>query len=112
MEDVNVRVGNNIKYYRLKKGMTQLELANRAGYQTKGAICKIEAGTRGLSTHLIPSIAEALGVSVQQILGDTMATMEYDTEYQKFAEYLPYLSNAQEWQIKAVREILGMQSNK
>ena len=65
-------IGSRIRHYRLLRGMTQKELANAVGYNaetSKSTINKIEAGQRDVSQSRLPLFAEALGVSVLDLLG-------------------------------------------
>ncbi|WP_272574747.1 helix-turn-helix transcriptional regulator [Providencia sp. PROV247] len=45
---------NNLKLYREKLGLTQVDLANKVGC-TRGAICHYETGRRGIDLDLCRS---------------------------------------------------------
>jgi len=61
------KLNDNIKFYRIKKGFTQNELAEHL-HISKQAVSKWETG-RGLpDLSLIPEIASELGVSVEVLL--------------------------------------------
>lgn len=59
----------NIKKARLDAGMTQAELAKRAGYTDRSSIAKIEKGMIDIPQSKIEIIAEALGVSARDLMG-------------------------------------------
>ena len=72
MNEKNYPIGNRIRHYRILRGMTQKELATAVGYvseTSKTTINKIEAGQRDVSQSKLPLFAEALGVSVLDLLG-------------------------------------------
>lgn len=54
---------NRIKDLRLKKGMSQQELAEKVGYKDRSAINLIENGKRNITESRIMAIAKALGVT-------------------------------------------------
>ena len=115
MEASKKIIGKRIRYYRMKKGMTLEELARAVGYTSptsKSTISKIESGHSDIPQRKIPLYAEALGVSVIDLLalddepeepvaqtpdellafalyGDTSAVTAEDLEdIRKFAEYV------------------------
>jgi transcriptional regulator with XRE-family HTH domain len=61
--------GKNIKNLRTKKGLTQEQLAERAGINGK-YLGEIERGEKCPSSITVYRIAKALGTSVSQILDD------------------------------------------
>lgn len=61
----------NIKKYRKLKGMSQNELAKKTGYTNRSAISRIEKGEIDLPQSKIVSFAEALGVDVSILMGET-----------------------------------------
>ena len=67
-------LGNNIKFCREEKGLSQEELANRCGWTTNNArstISKIESGTNDVPTSKLKIIAEKLGVSVCDLMNSS-----------------------------------------
>lgn len=59
---------NKLGYYRLKRGMTQTELAEKSGVlQTE--ISRAEKGVKDLKGLNWASIARVLGCSVDELLG-------------------------------------------
>lgn len=63
-------VYEKIKELRLKKGMSQQELAQRSGYRDRSAIHHIENGERNITQSRLERIAQALGVTAAQLLED------------------------------------------
>lgn len=66
-----LKLYENIKKYRKLKGMSQDELAKRTGYSNRSAISRIENGDIDLPQSKILLFAEALGVDVGELMGDT-----------------------------------------
>lgn len=60
----------NIKKYRIRNGMTQDELAKKAGYTDRSSIAKIERGDVDLPQSKIILIANALGVEAGTLMGN------------------------------------------
>lgn len=61
-------LGERVKKERIKLGMTQDELAKKAGYSSRTSINKIENG-RPASLKVVHKLAEALNVSEWYLLG-------------------------------------------
>lgn len=66
---MNNTFGDNVKRIREEKGLTQDELAKKAGYTSRSTISCIENGKRDCSQKQIVSVANALGVSPGELLG-------------------------------------------
>lgn len=62
-------IGDRIKIRREELGMTQLELAEKAGFKSKSSINKIELGVQGLSQSKIKAVAEALRIRPSDLMG-------------------------------------------
>lgn len=62
-------VGQRIKLKREERGLSQLELAKKVGYETKGAVSMVEAGKRELPIEKLCEIAKVLNVSPNWLLG-------------------------------------------
>ena len=56
-------IGNNIRTRRLELGMTQEELAHKAGYKSRAAINKIEKGVNDITQSTLKRIAIALEIN-------------------------------------------------
>lgn len=61
--------GERIKYYRIKKGLTQDELAQLVGYKSRSSINKIELDKQELVQSSIVAFSKALDVSPLELLG-------------------------------------------
>ena len=60
---MNESIGEKIKNRRIALGLSQTELARRAGYADKSGISKIESGDRGLTPEKIELFARALDMN-------------------------------------------------
>lgn len=60
-------IGTNIKATRVKRGMTQKELAEQVNVD-QSMICQIERGTKMPTVPLAKQIADALGCKIQDFL--------------------------------------------
>ena len=60
--------GKRVKLLRIKKRMTQQELADKMGYTSKTTITKIESGTTGVVKDRLQGLAEVLGTTTQYLL--------------------------------------------
>lgn len=99
--------GERIKNRRLELGMTQDDLAKKAGYTSRSTIAKLESGDRNLSQPQIKALADALKTTPSYIMGWE------DSEYSTKAEELiaVYQSLSQEDQ-KLVDNLLLSLSQK
>jgi len=70
MADILTIVGENIKYYRTKLGMTQEELAERAGIN-RSYLASLERGRRNTTLKTVEALAMALGVSTSELVSST-----------------------------------------
>ncbi len=61
-----MELGNKIKYYRLKKEMTQERLAEKLGLSAQ-AVSKWELGAAMPDITLLPQLAEEFGVSIDEL---------------------------------------------
>lgn len=59
-----------IKERRLELGMSQDELAKKAGYSGRSAISHIESGNRDVPVDMLTSLAKALGVEPISLMDD------------------------------------------
>lgn len=65
-------VGNNLKFYRTMRHMTQEELAEKAGVSISYC-ANIERGKKGVSMFALREFADALEITVNQLLYETTA---------------------------------------
>lgn len=67
--DMYNTVGRNIARARHDRGLTQADLAVAVGL-TRGSLTNIEAGRQRTPLHTTIAIAQALGVGLEDLLGD------------------------------------------
>lgn len=96
-----MKFGEKVKELRIRAGLTQEELAAKIG-KVKSYICNIEKGTRTTKLENVPLLAEALNVSISELVG-----LDIDPS-SPFLEYIPFLARAEEGDIRSIRKILGM----
>ena len=66
-EKLATTIGGNLKKYRNAAGLTQEQLAERAGIST--SFCaNIERGHKGVSPVVLMDLADALGITVNHLL--------------------------------------------
>lgn len=71
-----LKLYENIKQYRKEAGMTQEELARRAGYTDRSSIAKIEKGVVDLSQTKIKQFADIFGKTPGDLMGWEPETAE------------------------------------
>ncbi len=62
-------IGDRIKEARIKKGLSQTELAEKLGYKSRSSVNKIETGGRDIPKCQIVKIAEILDVPPSYLMG-------------------------------------------
>ena len=67
MADILTVLGQNIKYFRTKLGMTQEELAKQAGIN-RSYLASLERGRRNTTVKTVEMLAKALGVSTMDLV--------------------------------------------
>ena len=65
--DIRVLVGRNVRRARIEKGLTQEELAERAG-TSQFYVSSLEAGRRNPTVVTVATLAQALGVDHLDLL--------------------------------------------
>lgn len=93
-ENLMTIVGTNLKFYRTMRHMTQEELAEKVGVSV--SFCaNIERGKKGVSMFALRDFADALGITVNQLLYDRKANQHIDNIMvllqSKSAPYLSWL---------------------
>lgn len=69
-----MNIGDRVKQLRIKKGMTQEELANRLGYKSKTSVAHIENGNRDIPRSVIVQLANILDTTPSYLMGWTEET--------------------------------------
>lgn len=62
-------LGQNIRLYREKLGMSQEELAKKLGYKDRSTIAKIESNVNDITQSKIVAIAKALNTTPAALMG-------------------------------------------
>ena len=65
-------LGATLKRQRMERNLTLNQLADKSGV-SRAAISKIERGDSGASTNVLGRLAEALGISISQLIGGVAA---------------------------------------
>lgn len=88
-------VGQRIKIKREEKGLSQKELANLIGYESKSAMSYVEADKRELPFDKLSEVAKVLGVSPNWLLGWTEEPVFIKTDLSVIVEELKTLDSDQ-----------------
>lgn len=65
--DIQERVGNNIRYARKRKGLTQQQLAKKMGCSVS-MICGVEKGSRRVTLAFLERIGNALEINYMDLI--------------------------------------------
>lgn len=71
--DFKVALGHTIRLKRLQEKKTMRDLAN---FISVGYVSEVERGMNNVSSELLETIAEALGIEVYELIRDTANLME------------------------------------
>lgn len=88
-------LGEKIRQQREAKGMTQLELAQKIGYTTTGAVSLIESGKRDISIDKVREIAKALDVTPHWLMGWSDSPLKIKTDLELTIDELEGLNPEQ-----------------
>lgn len=97
-------LGKKIEQLRLAKGMTQGELAKKAGFSGRSAINNIEKAHSGINVGRLPDLARALGVD-PLVLFDDDNQPDFTIE-DKLVEKFKRLDSKERMQIEAMIDVL------
>lgn len=75
-----MHIGDRIRSRREELGMSQQELAKRAGYSTRSAIAKIEKGVSDITSSKLIEIANALQTTVSYLVNGEKYYLNEETE--------------------------------
>lgn len=67
VQKIDRRIGDRIRSLREKRGWTQRDLANTAGY-SQSTVARWESAERSVRPYNLEKIAEALGIGMQELL--------------------------------------------
>ena len=68
MKEQGNDLSKRIRFLRVRKGMTQEQLANAMGLKNRDSISKIELGKQDISTQQISLLADIFDVSISYLL--------------------------------------------
>ena len=68
MKEQGNDLSNRIRFLRVRKGMTQEQLASAMGLKNRDSISKIELGKQDISTQQISILADIFDVSISYLL--------------------------------------------
>ena len=68
MKEQGNDLSKRIRFLRVRKGMTQEQLASAMGLKNRDSISKIELGKQDISTQQISLLADILDVSISYLL--------------------------------------------
>lgn len=77
-DELNVCIGRNVMRYRIKRGMTQAELAEKIGVST-AFLSRVECGQKSMKIHTLYELAEALSVTCDALLYSESANSHLNT---------------------------------
>ncbi len=116
MEDIKKKFGEKVRYYRMKKGLTQWELADKADlhYTYVGSI---ERGEKNITLKNINRIADALNTKITDLLDfDQSELEEIEPDDLLKLKLSKILRNKSEKEIKRLfkilKDILNLQNMK
>ena len=105
-------VGQRIKLKREEKGLSQLDLARKVGYETKGSISMIEAGKRDISLDKVREIAKALDVTPHWLMGWSDSPLEIKTDLELTIDELEGLNPEQLARIRDYIQFIKFEGGK
>lgn len=74
------KIGITAREIRVKKGIKQSFVSDKLGFKYQSSYSDIEKGRRKLSADKVPVLAEALGVSVEELFfGETIRNSRNST---------------------------------
>lgn len=97
-------LGKKVESLRKAKGMTQEELAKKAGFSGRGAINNIEKAHSGINVGRLPDLARALGVD-PLVLFDDDKQPDYTLDG-ALVEKFRRLDNKERMQVEAIIDVL------
>ena len=96
--------GERVKARREELGISQLTLALKIGYQSKQAVSKIENGIRGMDIDRVSLLADALGTTVDYLMGVEKQDLIRELEEE--------LANLPEEYLRSLLVVIRSQSNR
>lgn len=85
---MEIGIGKRIKKRRTDLGLTQSELAERMGYKSKAAICKVENGEDNITSDRVSKFAEALECSPAYLMGWQEQIRQLQKQFEPVSEQM------------------------
>lgn len=85
-------VSRNIRKARLEAGMTQKELADKAGFKVS-YIARLETKPQNITLHVLDQISASLRTSPQKLISDFRGSKSISTSYKNFSNALALLNS-------------------
>jgi transcriptional regulator with XRE-family HTH domain len=77
--DLKIIIGKRVKFFRIRKVLTQMELATKIGYTSSGSISDVEKGKKALAMEKLQIAADVLEVPVSLLV----TPIDYDSTEKK-----------------------------
>ena len=92
MENIKQKLGNNIRYYRKQKKMTQFTLSEKVD-KSEETISNIERGIPSTSIDLLEQISIVLGVNIHELIDRSYMPPPIQQERKIVFEIMELLQN-------------------
>lgn len=89
---MNKEIGNRIRTARKEAGLKQKELAEIIGV-SESRISQYENGSQRPRVDTIQKIADGLGITPTELLGDSLESIEYEARTEHYSPFLKYLGS-------------------
>lgn len=108
---MSLGIGKRIKEKREELGLTQMQLAQRLGYTSKAAVCKVERGDDNITADRVSKFAKALNCSESYLMGWDDG-IKAPTDEEKLLEAYRNLDEESKRQLVLMMAFLKDQENK
>jgi len=96
-----VAIGKKIRGYRKRRGLTQLELSEKADL-SPSYLSYIETGVKNMSLETFVALANSLGVTADELLSDNLEnTLRLSSH-----EFTALLSDCSDYERRVLQEVL------
>lgn len=103
-----IGLGQRIKMFRRKRGLTQIALSDMIDVNTS-FLSKVESGQKGLRLETLVNLANALNVSTDELLSDSLQNTIMATNHlfaEQLADCTEYERRVLEQSLKAIKDSL------
>ena len=105
-----MEIGERIKKRREELGMSQLELAEAAGYSSRTAISKIENNANGMTQSKLAAVANALRTTPAYLMGWEESEVPAEDTSDIDREFVKLLSDMseqdKEWLLNVIKSVI------